>query len=203
MDLFAYGQIEKLMELATYNNISVPRLRGYRLMTDEQPLTEEEIQDLIQRYSLAEAEMLCRGNWRDHRGHTYSHSMDRLIQKYFVTEKETVESISGGNMSHTWTHINVVGIRWDRIHGKKRKNLKYKLKQVERDVRAQYALWNQYAGQQDVLYIHSRMGGYNWRYYPEKESITSQPWFLARVDDAWDHTYCDFYARVKFPEDAP
>ena len=32
--------------------------------------------------------------------------------------------------------------------------------------------------------------------YTEKDSIVKQPWFLDRVDDYWDDTYCDFYTRL-------
>ncbi len=44
MDLYAYGKIESLGELAKANGIEVPRLRGYRLMSEEEPYTEEEIE---------------------------------------------------------------------------------------------------------------------------------------------------------------
>lgn len=58
-------------------------------------------------------------------------------------------------------------------------------------------MWNKYAGQGDVLYIHSRMGGNNWKSFEGKVELTHQPWFLDRVDDAFDSTYCDFYVRIK------
>ena len=38
MDIFAYAQIGDLEQLAESNGISVPRLRGYRLMRDERPI---------------------------------------------------------------------------------------------------------------------------------------------------------------------
>lgn len=44
MDLGAYIQIENLSELAKANGIEVPRLRGYRLMVEEEPETQEQIQ---------------------------------------------------------------------------------------------------------------------------------------------------------------
>lgn len=61
-------------------------------------------------------------------------------------------------------------------------------------------MWNKYAGQENVLYIHSRMGGNNWldlSYVNERAKIVQAPWFLGRVDDCYDNTYCDFYARIK------
>jgi hypothetical protein len=41
------------------------------------------------------------------------------------------------------------------------------------------------------------MGGNNWEYYDGKKELMSQHWFLDRVDDWWDGTYCDFYAKIK------
>lgn len=42
MDLGAYAQIEELDQVMKDNGISVPRLRGLRLMVEEKPLTKEE-----------------------------------------------------------------------------------------------------------------------------------------------------------------
>lgn len=44
MDLYAYGQIENLDELAKKNGIDIPRLRGYRLMSEMTPFSDEEIE---------------------------------------------------------------------------------------------------------------------------------------------------------------
>ncbi len=43
MDLGAFVQIEDLDEVARINGIEIPRLRGYRLMSQCTPYTEEEI----------------------------------------------------------------------------------------------------------------------------------------------------------------
>ena len=45
MDIGAYKQIEELSELAIKNGIDVPRLRGYRLMSKEQPMTKEDYEE--------------------------------------------------------------------------------------------------------------------------------------------------------------
>ena len=47
MDLYAYTQINRLEDIAKTNGIDVPRLRGYRLMKDEQPVSEEVIQNIL------------------------------------------------------------------------------------------------------------------------------------------------------------
>ena len=62
-------------------------------------------------------------------------------------------------------------------------------------VEKQRAAWNKYAGRDDVLYIHARIGGDNWFYY--HSYVDTQPWFLEKVDDSYDSTYCDLYARIK------
>lgn len=48
MDLGAFAQIDTLDKIAEINGIDVPRLRGYRLMSECKPYTDEEIQEQIQ-----------------------------------------------------------------------------------------------------------------------------------------------------------
>ena len=59
----------------------------------------------------------------------------------------------------------------------------------------QFNTWNKYVGRDDVLYIHARIGGNNWNYYDGPE-LARQPWFLEKVDDCFDSTYCDIYAKI-------
>ena len=61
--------------------------------------------------------------------------------------------------------------------------------------RKQYEVWNKYAGREDILYIHARIGGGNWKVYYRQ--VVDKPWFLEKVDDSFDSTYCDIYARLK------
>ena len=42
MDLGAYIQIERLDAIAKANNIDIPRLRGYRLMSEVRPVSSDE-----------------------------------------------------------------------------------------------------------------------------------------------------------------
>jgi hypothetical protein len=46
MDLGAYMNIEELDEIAKDNGIEIPRVRGYRLMINEKPLSKEEIKTI-------------------------------------------------------------------------------------------------------------------------------------------------------------
>jgi hypothetical protein len=43
--------------------------------------------------------------------------------------------------------------------------------------------------------IHARIGGNNWEYYDGDETVATKPWFLEKVDDEFDSTYCDIYVR--------
>lgn len=186
MDLLAYAQIENLENIAKENGIEVPRLRGYRLMRDEEPLTQEEINRIKRDCEVGVAEELCTADpfWNPHaNSHTFSYYTDYLRKYYLVYEKEP----DG--------YIRYTSIRWDRIHGKKRKILKFEIKKAHRRIQKQYDMWNKYAGQ-NVLYIHARIGGYNWLDFGGNE-LEKQPWFLEHVDDWWDGTYCDIYSKIK------
>lgn len=187
MDLGAYIQINELDQVAKANGISIPRLRGYRLMKDEKPMGREGFAQLFHDCEMEAIDDLCTSIpfWS-------ANSSCRLLSQ--KTDRTRTYYVKYG-VDEDGLRVPV-GIRWDRIHGKKRRVLKYAIKKNKKRALAQYTLWNKYAGQENVLYIHSRMGGGNWNVYSEKESIAGQPWFLDRVDDWWDGTYCDFYARI-------
>lgn len=87
------------------------------------------------------------------------------------------------------------GARWDLLHGKRRKRLKLLLKHQTQKVYRNRNTFNQYCGQDNVLYIHARIGGRNWNEYGGSD-LERQPWFLCKVDDSFDDTYCDIYAKV-------
>lgn len=188
MDLGAFCQIDDLDQIAKKNGIDIPRLRGYRLMKDEKPFSQEEIKEMKQKCAVDIVEDLCCSEpfWSSNpMWFVYDIHTDR-VKDYFLVKCKDDDG-----------YEDYVDIRWDRIHGKKRKILKFAIKKKERKIQAQYGMWNKYAGQEGILYIHSRMGGNNWEAYGQKDSIIKQSWFLDRVDDCWDSTYCDFYARIK------
>ena len=64
-----------------------------------------------------------------------------------------------------------------------------------KEIRRQYETWNKYAGKDGFLYIHARIGGGNWPYY--FKDVIDKPWFIEKVDDSFDSTYCDIYARIE------
>ena len=189
MDLYAYAQIPIYEEVAKENGIEIPRLRGYRLMSEEEPFSVEAIKEMKKESEIEVVENLCEGTpfWSENPVF-YSicdERTDRLKLRYLNAKYD-----SKGVVKYT-------SIRWNRIHGKKRKILKFMIKKKHRAIEKQYGLWNKYAGKENVLYIHSRIGGSNFDYYDPNHDTLKQPWFLDRVDDYFDTTYCDFYAKIK------
>jgi len=184
MDLGAYAQIEDLEIIAKENGIDVPRLRGYRLMRDEEPVNLKEV---INRDEIAVGcvKKLCEAEpfWNIHPEWWSLCDKSDFYKSYYMTYtmKES-----------TYKKFNRV--RWDRIHGWKRRVLKtYIHNEIKRKAK-QWETWNKYAGRDDILYIHARIGGGNWSYYYQQ--VVNQPWFIEKVDDCYDSTYCDIYARI-------
>ena len=182
MDLEAYIQIPDLDAVAEANGIRVSRLRGYRLIRDCRRYTEDEM--------------------REDENHTRIHAYERIMasappftlnpkcygwdartrrreRKYLIKDKD----------GHT------IGIRMDLLHGKKRKAAKYEIKRFLRLQKTQSGLWNKYAGREDVLYIHARLGSWNWSSETWRD-YKRNPWFLDGCDDTYDPSYCDIYARI-------
>lgn len=111
----------------------------------------------------------------------------RVIRK----EKRKVIDKDGKEYTERISHV-----RWDRIHGKKRKKVKYIIKKKAKRIQAAMEAFNRYAGREDVLYVHARIGGGNWEYYGGPE-VAKHPAFLEKVDDWFDRTYCDIYLKVE------
>ncbi len=183
MDLYAYAQIESIGEVMNQNGINVPRLRGLRLMKDETPLAKEQIEKKSLDIGLQECEFLCCSNFTiDSNWHEFSDRTMRTKKKYLIKDQDEF----------------VIGIRWNVAHGDKRKKFKYVLKRARKKVGKTYEVFNKYCGRDDVLYIHARIGGLNWVPYGGRE-LAQQDWFLEKVDDPFDNTYCDIYAKIKSP----
>ena len=184
MDLFAYSQIEDLEHILTDNDIHIPRLRGLRLMSEETPYSKEDIKNICDEYALYDAEQLCccrfdpNANWSE-----FSNRTKALRIKYLIYANKDA--------------FTADAIAWDKWHGRKRKVLKYKIKSRKNKILAQYNLFNKYCGRKDVLFVHARIGGNNWNYYEGSTTIANQPWFIEKIDDAFDNTYCDIYVKIR------
>lgn len=183
MDLGAFVNIGNLEHVMAENRIDIPRLRGLRLMAAEEPLSKEEIESQAKFNAMYECETLCAKRFRPNRlSHEYSDVTRGFMKKYLVQDADD---------AYVFSDVN-----WKTVHGKKRKMFKYIIKKEKKLVYEQYAKYNSYCGQKDVLYIHARIGGPNWLYYGG-DDIEKQPWFIEKVDDSFDCTYCDIYARIK------
>lgn len=181
MDLGAYAQIEELEHIMKENDIKIPRLRGLRLMKNEKPISKEEFDEMAFKEGLSRCEELCHSRFSLNYGLSEYSDYTDAIARYYLKFEEN----------------RPIGIRWDRVHGKKRKVFKYVIKKAKKDVYAQYEMWNKYCGREDVLYIHCRLGDGNYLYYHVWDIIESKPWFLDDVEDYFDHTYLDVYAKIK------
>ena len=177
MDLGAYVQIDELEEIMKRNGIEIPRLRGLRLMGKESPVSESDRHEYTNNILRSIYEDMCCSVPRfayHSRCFVYSSETHRVMEKYIDDAGE---------------------LRWDRLHGKKRKVAKYAVKRAKRSIDAEISAWNKYAGRSDVMYVHARIGGGNWDLYGGPE-LAKQPWFLEKVDDTFDNTYCNIYARI-------
>ena len=181
MDLFAYSQIDNLEEILKRQNIAVPRLRGLRLMKDEEIVSDEAIEKMIHDEILDTVRRIVEQGSLD----TWCSWKDETRKDILIYKDVTNEY---------GTRRKVVGYHWDKIHGKKRKWIKFEIKKIKKRVKAQYEMWNKYVGK-DILYVHSRCGGYNWGYFGASKLLT-HPDFLDRCDDYWDGTYCDIYFKI-------
>lgn len=182
MDLGAYAQIEDLGEIMKENGISVPRLRGIRLMALEEPMTKEAEMIQAEHIGLYECECSCESEFMyDPICWTMSENTAKIKRKYLMYNPEA--------------KFEPMAIRWNNIHGKKRKLFKYNMKMARRRVHENFSVFNKYCGRNDVLYIHARIGGENWPHY--RKEVEHEPWFIEKVDDPFDSTYCDIYVRIK------
>lgn len=184
MDLGAYANIDDLRELAKQNGIVMPRLRGYRLMENETPLDIDEIYHRNSCYIAEDA--MCWDGW----GYEMSDRTYRLCRKYLGYDYYIYDD---GTKSKE--KDRPVLIKWDKLHGKLRRRIKFELKQFKKKLIAECNMWNKYIGQDDILYVHSRCGGYNWSVY--QNEIENLPGYLESTDASFDSTYRDSYFKIK------
>ncbi len=188
MDLGAYAQIDTFTSIAEKHGINVPRLRGYRYMGEEQPLTDDDMSQIGSDIAVDECEGFLRSPHGCKHIQVYSSATNRRVKKYMIRKK--VGDYNGHAI------LGSVGVDWSKVHGKLRKEMRFVWKNAMKRTRQQFGVFNKYAGRSDVLYIHARIGGNNWKYYGGPE-LAKQPWFLEKVDDAFDSTYCDIYAKIE------
>lgn len=178
MDLAAYADMERLDEIVKKNGIEIPRERGYRLMSEQEKIPQEDYDEAVKDMSVWLCEQLIQAypkysvhyEWQVH-----SPITKRQIKKFIKDEE----------------------ILWERIHGVFRKNLKYVIKKKTQAIKAQNDTFNKYVGRPDIIMVHARVGSDNWRYYDCHQKVEGKPWFIEKVDDYFDSTYCDIYCRIE------
>lgn len=175
MDLGAFAQIEDVKKYLHENNIhlDIPRLRGYRLMRREEKI---EYNDETGLHYVLESMLTSYPRWACNGCHVYSWRTDAARKKYIIYKDDTA-----------------VDLKWHLVHGKNRKRAKFLIKQHRRAVKKQLDTFNKYVGKDNILYVHARIGGDNWTYFGADKTVAKQPWFIEKVDDYFDNTYCDIY----------
>lgn len=187
MDLMAYANIENLEEIAKNNNIDIPRLRGYQLCSDMTPWTKDEIKETLDSIAVNTCEDLCTSKpfWNPNSYCSTFNWWTHYLCDYYL--------IKGKNK---YGYMNYIDIRWDRIHGWKRKVLKTAIHNKQKKFKNFVKVWDSYCGRTDVLRVHSRIGGNNWMYFKGNE-LKKEPWFIEKIDDWFDRTYCDIYCKIE------
>ena len=178
MDIGAYAQIEDLSYIAKENNINISRVRGYRLMKNEYEPIIINNEDL---YFLEKScvEELIFG--------IPKFAINPVAISYYISSKN--------NKLSKYYDIKNNEIKWNKIHGKFRRHLKYKLKSEFKRIRNARDTFNKYIKRDDVLYIHAKLGTANWSDI-DHTYYKNEPWYLDSVDDMWDSVYCDIYAKI-------
>lgn len=120
----------------------------------------------------------------------------RLRKKYLITETTIVE-----DDGEQFELKKVVGFRWERLHGKNRKKLKYAMKQVTKAYDRFIELHNKYAGRNDVLCVYVRCGSGNIWSGVDWATLIQEPWFLGACDCPNDNSYCYIYADAELFRD--
>ena len=175
MNLGAFFNIGILEPVAKANGIDVPCLRGYWLMKNKKKLTNDDISEMCRDVTIEAIEKLIASNWKELPYREYSIKTTKR-NKHYLND----------------TDFDKMVIRWDRIHGKKRKMAKWECKKACRNVIRQMNMFNKYAGRDDVLYIHARLG--NWLNI--MSDIKKKSWYLESINDSFDSSYCDIYAKI-------
>ena len=181
MDLIAYIQMEDLENIVKENGIEIHRPRGYRLMKDEKPHTQKEIQNDIDELVKSRVKNIICEVFIPWFGWCVSSDIPYRYRKCVLITDDY-------DIIVNWNEL------WKTVHGKKRKKIKYAIKQVKRQIVDHAEMWNRNCGK-NVLYCHAKQGSTNWS-NTTHEYYQNQPWYLESIDDSWDHCYADIYCKL-------
>lgn len=119
MDIGAYARIDDLSNILASAGVDIPRLRGLRLMATEEKISEEEIKEMTASADVDAVEDLVRScpPWSVGSDcHSYCWRTDKNLRRFLVYTKDE----SG--------YDRPTAVRWEKIHGKRRKKLSYLLR---------------------------------------------------------------------------
>lgn len=126
MDIGAYAKINDLSTILDSTGINIPRLRGLRLMAMEERITEEEIKEMTASAEVDAVEDLVRAcpPWSVNSDcHSYCKRTDDNLKRFLVyTKKEN-------------GYERPTAVRWEKIHGTRRKKIKLLAKTQIRHIR--------------------------------------------------------------------
>ena len=132
--------------LAKANGIEIPRLRGYRWMENEKCLSEEDIENCLNEARARAYEHVLTADPPFSINPEYyilSYTTDQRKKKYLIQEEQTRVYYPPDNPEgKSYTTTVIKGFRWDLLHGKRRKAVKYYLKKELRYEKHQLAVWN-------------------------------------------------------------
>ena len=187
MDLGAYAQIDTLEKVMLDNNIKIPRLRGLRLMSEEEPILPEDYNEAYRDAEFDAVRTAVESKW------LYN---PLWLETSYKTDYELEYYMDFAMRNGHINHFKPLKIHWERLHGRKRKLVKYLAKKRKQRIKTQWDMWNKYCGRDDVLYIHARLGSGNWGGYDCDKLIKDKPWYLDHCEDNFDQTYVDIYAKI-------
>ena len=167
-------------ELNLKFSIDIPRYRGFGYTKDLEEYSLIDVKDILKSEETNILESLCRSNpkWSINSfSETYSYSSDMYFARHLKRDGK------------------LMVVDWDKIHGKKRKALKYEIKTFKRNLVKMVKIWNQYAKKDGFICIRARIGGDNWNYF-KGDKLKNYEWFVDKVDDAFDSTYCYIFAKI-------
>lgn len=150
-------------------------IQDARIMKNEEsPYDEDYIQHVIGRNEVAIVEHLIMSRWSSRPKKKLLRSV-KLMYKYIDYDK----LIKTNN-----------GIKWENLHGKKRKIAKYKIKKLRREIRKKYDTYNKYVGRDDVLYFHTIVDTNQYNELRHSQS------YIEDIPDWYDPRYKDMYFKA-------
>lgn len=152
----------------------IPRARAIEIMSDKKPLLSDTVSELKKQAELDVYRSSCTSDplFTPYSNvHEYSSKTDAVRKKFLDKNGE---------------------LKWNLVHGKRRKRIKFSIKKANKKIDKFRELWNKYSGKKDVACVRARIGGDDWY----EQDIENEPWFLEKVDDWFDDTYCYIFCKI-------